>query len=163
MTTKPKTRKAPAVKARAPKLVKPAASEPSCDVNKIEVLAARFRWLAADRDYQMAIAPREQYYDRHDAEQEKIIAELRTLVPKDYFELAALFRFAIDECRHDDLDLDMLSNIYDALPRVLQDEKEAARLNGMKNMREFLNKRTGEVFDVASDPEIIKKIGWGNA
>jgi hypothetical protein len=46
MTTKPKTRKAPAVKARAP----------ASDVNKIEVLASRFRWLDADQDYQTALA-----------------------------------------------------------------------------------------------------------
>jgi hypothetical protein len=151
MTTKPKTRKAPAAKAMAP----------SRDVNKIEVLASRFRWLEADQDYQTAIAPRDADL-RHEAEQERIIAKLRTWVPKDYFELAALFRFAIDECRRDDLDLDMLSNIYDALPGVFRDEKKAARQEGMKNMREFLNKRTGEAFDVASDPETIEKIGWGN-
>ena len=110
MTTKPKTRKAPAAKARAPKLVKPAAMAPSrapfglqpraFDVNKIEVLAARYRWLEADQDYQAALAPRDRDAGlRHEAEQQRIIAELRTLVPKDYSELAALFRFAIDEIR----------------------------------------------------------------
>jgi hypothetical protein len=153
MASKPKTRKAPAVKARAP----------AAEVNKIDVLASRFRWLEADRDYQMALAPREPYDDRHDAEQEKIIAKLRTLVPKDYYELSALFRFAIDECLLGDLDIDMLSNIYDALPGVFGDERKTALQEGMENMREFLNKRTGEAFDVASDPEIIKRIGWGNA
>jgi hypothetical protein len=152
MTTKPKTRRAPAAKARAA----------SRDVNKIEVLIARWKWLEADRDYHMALAPRDRYYDRYDAEQEKIITKLRTLVPQDYSELATLFRFAIDDCRGDDLDLDMLSNIHDALPRVLCDEMKAARQEGMKNMREFLNKRTGEAFDAAIDPVTIKKIGWGN-
>jgi hypothetical protein len=132
MTTKPKTRKAPAAKARAPKLVKPAASEPSRDVNKIEVMVSRWKWLQADQDYQTAIAPREADYDhRHEAEQDRIIAELRVLVPKDYFELAALFQFAIDGIRmgprRDGADFDMLSNIYDAFPCILRDENEAAR------------------------------------
>jgi hypothetical protein len=170
MTTKPKTRKAPAVKARAPKLVKQEVSEPSRDVNKIEVLVSRYRWLEADQDYQTAIAPRGRDADlRHDVEQERIIAELRTLVPQDYYELAALFRFAVDEIRIamglrcDGADFDMLSNIHDALHGVLRDERKTALQEGMKNMREFLNKRTGAAFDVASDPETIERIGWGNA
>jgi hypothetical protein len=69
--------------------------------------------------YKMAIAPRDRDADRcHEAEQGRIIAELRTLVPKDYFELAALFRFAIDEIkmgeRCDGAEFDMLQNVYDA-------------------------------------------------
>jgi hypothetical protein len=153
MTTKPKTRKAPAVKAA-----------PARGTSKIGILVSRWKWLEADQDYQTAIAPRGRDADRrHDAEQERIIAKLRTLAPQDYNELSALFRFAIDECLLGDLDIDMLSNIYDALPGVFGDEREAARQEGMTNMREFLNKRTGAAFDVASDPEIIKKIGWGNA
>jgi hypothetical protein len=163
-------RKAPAVKARAPKLVKQEVSEPSRDVNKIEVLVSRWKWLEADQDYQTAIAPRGRDADlRYDVEQERIIAELRTLVPQDYYELAALFRFTIDgirigvTLRCDGADFDILSNIYDALPGVFRDERKTALQEGMKNMREFLNKRTGAVFDVASDPEIIERIGWGNA
>ena len=168
MTTKPKTRKAPAVKARAPKLVKQEVSEPSRDVNKIKVLISRYKWLESDQDYQTAIAPRERDADRrHDVERQRIIAELRTLVPQDYYELAALFRFAVDEIRIamglrcDGADFDMLSNIHDALPGVLSDKRETARLEGMKNMREFLNKRTGAACDIANYPDIIEKIGAG--
>jgi hypothetical protein len=162
MTTKSKTRKTPAAKARAPKLVKPAVSEPSRDVNKIEVLASRYRWLEADEDYQTAIAPRVCDADpRHEAEQQMIIAILRTKVPQDYYELAALFRFALDECRRDDLDLDMLQNVYDALPGVLRDEKKTALQKGMKNMREFLNNRTDLASRLAIDPEIFEQIGRG--
>jgi hypothetical protein len=168
MTTKPKTRKAPAAKARAPKLVNPGASEPSRDVNKIEVLASRYRWLEADQDYQTAIAPRVRDADlRHEAEQQKIITEIRTLVPKDYYELAALFRFAIDEIRMgprcDGGEFDMLQNVYDALPCVIRDEKKTALQEGMKNMREFLNNRTAVAFDIANYPEIREQIGRGIA
>jgi hypothetical protein len=166
MTTKPKSRKAPAGKARAPKLVNPGASEPSRDVNKIEVLAARFRWLEADQDYQTAIAPRVCDADqRHEAEQQMIIAILRTKVPQDYYELAALFRFAIDEIkmgpRCDGGEFDMLINVYDALPCVIRDEKKTALQKGMKNMREFLNNRTDLASRLAIDPEIFEQIGRG--
>jgi hypothetical protein len=167
MTTKSKARKAPAVKARAPKLAKPAASEPSRDVNKIECLASRYRWLEADQDYQTAIAPRERDADRrHEAEKQRIIAELRTLVPKDYFELAALLRFAIDELkmggRCDGAAFDMLSNVYEAFHCVLHDEKKASRQEGMKNMHEFLDKRSGLSSRLALCPEIMEQIGRGN-
>jgi hypothetical protein len=166
MTTKSKARKAPAVKARAPKLAKPAASEPSRDVNKIEVMASRYRWLEADQDYQTAIAPRERDADRrHEAEQQRIIAELRTLVPKDYFELAALFRFAIDELktgsRSDGAEFDMLSNVYEAFPCVLTDERETMLQQGMKNMIEFFDKRAGLSSRLALCPEIMEQIGRG--
>jgi hypothetical protein len=103
----------------------------------------------------------------HDAEQERLIAKLRTLVPQDYYELTALFQFMIDgirigvTLRCDGADFDILSNIHDALPGVLRDERKTALQEGMKNMREFLNKRTGAAFDVASDPETIERIGWG--
>ena len=140
MTMKTKTRKAPAAKARAPKLVKQEARAAFCapfglqpfalDGNKIAALASRYRWLQADQDYATAIAPREADYDhRHEDEQDRIISELRVLVPKDYFELAALFQFAIDGIRmgprRDGADFDMLQNIYDAFPLVLRAERES--------------------------------------
>jgi hypothetical protein len=173
MTTKPKTRKAQSAKARAPKLVKQAVSEPSrgpfglqpfaLDVNKVEALAARFRWLEADQDYATAIAPHDADAGlRHEAEQDRIIAELRTLVPKDYYELAALFRFAIDGIQRDGGEIDMLQNVSDALPRVICDERKTALQKGMTSMREFLNKRTDLASRLASDPEIFEQIGRGS-
>ena len=162
MTTK--TRKAPAKPKRTP-------GESKREASKIQELIARWKWLEADQDYQTAMAPRERDADRrHDAEQERIIAKLRTLVPQDYCELDALFRLLIDEIkmgevlRDDGADSDMLSNIHDALFSVLCAERETALQKGMKNMREFLNKRTGAAFDAASDPETIKQIiRWRNA
>jgi hypothetical protein len=161
MTTKPKARKAPA----APKT----RQKPVLGINKIEILVARWKWLEADQDYQTAVADDGNGNSSHNAEQERIIEKLRTLVPQDADELAALFRFAIDEIkvcyslRGDGADVDMLSNIHDALFYVLCAERETARQEGMKNMREFLNKRTVAAIATASDPEIMQKIGWGNA
>jgi hypothetical protein len=115
MTTKPKTRKASAKPKKAP-------GAPKREASKIQELIARWEWLEADQKYQTAIAAPECDADgRHDAEQERIIAKLRTLVPQDYYELAALFKFALAEIevaeslRADRADLDMLSNIHGAL------------------------------------------------
>ncbi len=171
MTTKPKTRKAPAAKRAAPKAAtKQASGEPKREARKIQELIARWKWLEADQDYQTAIAAPECDADgRHYAEQERIIAKLRTLVPQDYYELAALFKFALaeievaDALRCDGADFDMLSNIHGALFDVLSQERETVLQKGMENMHEFLNKRTGAAFDVARDPETIKRIGWGRA
>ncbi len=163
MTTKPKPRKAPAKPKKAP-------GEPKRETSKIQVLITRWKWLEADQDYQTAIAPRERDADRrHDAEQERIIAKLRTLVPQDHYELAAHFRFVIDEIklggslRCDGADFDMLSNIHDALFYVHHAIRETSRQQGMKNMREFLNKRTGAAFDTSKEPNIMERIGWGTA
>jgi hypothetical protein len=163
MTTKPKTRKRPDKTKKVP-------GEPKREARKIQERIARWKWLEADQGYQTAIAAPECDADRrHDVEQERIIAKLRTLVPQDYYELAALFKFVLDEIevggslRCDGADFDMLSNIHDALFHVFLAERETALQTGMKNMREFLNKRTGAAFDVAHDLETIKKIGWGCA
>jgi hypothetical protein len=84
MTTKPKTRKVPAKPKKAP-------GEPKREASKILELIARWRWLEADQDYQIAIAPRgDDVYRRHDAEQERIIAKLRTSTPQYSDELTAL-------------------------------------------------------------------------
>jgi uncharacterized membrane-anchored protein len=89
-------------------------------------------------------------------------------VPQDFSELEALFQFALDGIkgeapRHDGASLDMLTNACRAIFDVLRAERETARQEGMKNMREFLNKRTVAAIATASDPEIMQKIGWGNA
>jgi hypothetical protein len=161
MTTKPKTRKAPAKPKKAP-------GAPRRGASKIQELIARWKWLEADQNYQTAIAAPDA--DRsHDAEQERIIAKLRTLVPQDYYELAALFKFVLAEIevgealRCDGADFDMLSNIHGALFDINCDERKTALQTGMKNMHEFLNKKTGAAFDVARDPETMKRIGWGCA
>jgi hypothetical protein len=55
-----------------------------------------------------------------------------------------------------------LTNILEALPFVIGDEMEAARLNGMTNMRDFLSRRTGAAFNVAKEPKVMERIQWGN-
>jgi hypothetical protein len=90
-------------------------------------------------------------------------------VPQDYCELAALFRFVIDEIkmgeslRCDGADFDMLSNIHDALFGVLCAERKTALQKGMINMRDFLNRKTGLAFDTSKESDIMERIGWGAA
>jgi hypothetical protein len=162
MITKPKARKAPAKAARKTR------AKPAPGMNSIEVLIARWKWLEADQDYRMAVANDGNGDSSHDVEQEMIIAKLREMGPGDYSELEALFRFALDEItgeapRNDGASADMLKNVSRALFYVVNSERETARLQGMTNMRSFLNKRSTAAFDVASDSECIKRIAWGNA
>jgi hypothetical protein len=163
MTTKPKARKAPAKAARKTR------AKPAPSINQIEVLISRWNWLEADQNYRTALAPPERDMDRrHHAEQEAIISKLRILVPQNYSELEILFRFALDEMkgdasRQDGASLDMLENAWGSILPILCAERGTASQEGMRNMREFLNKRTGGVFDVASCPEIVERIGCGTA
>jgi hypothetical protein len=161
MTTKSKARKAPAKAARKTR------AKPAPSINKIEVLITRWKWCEADQDYKTALAPPERDADRrHYAEQETIIAKLRTLVPQNYSELEMLFRFALDEIkgdavRQDRASLDMLTNAYGEILHILCAERETARQEGMRNMREFLDKRAATSSGLASDPEIMQRIGHG--
>jgi hypothetical protein len=156
MTTKPKARKAPA--------------KPKREASKIKELVARWEWLEAEQDYQTAIAPPECDADRrHDIEQERIVAKLRTLVPQDFSELEALIGFSLDQIkRYDGLrcdraEIDMLTNAHEASFDVRHCERETAFQNGMNNMRDFLRKETTAAIDSARDAEIMQKIRWGNA
>jgi hypothetical protein len=161
MTTKPKARKAPAKTARKTR------AKPAPGIAKIEVLIARWNWLEADQNYRTALAPPERDADRrHHAAQEMIIAQLRTLVPQDYSELEILSRFALDEMkgdasRQDGASLDMLENAYGEILHILCAERESSRLEGMKNMREFLDTRAETSSLLASDPEFMQKIACG--
>lgn len=75
-------------------------------------------------------------------EQEEIIAELRTLIPENFGELGALLKFVYDDIkvceslRCDGANIDMLSNICEALWPVFRDEKSAATKDGMLKMRD---------------------------
>jgi hypothetical protein len=90
-------------------------------------------------------------------------------VPQDFSELEALFQFALDgikvcvALRCDRADMDILTNIHEALFEVLHAARETANQDGMKSMREFLDKRTGAAIAAASDPETMQRIRWGNA
>jgi hypothetical protein len=59
MTTKPKTRKAPAAKAAPKAAPKEAAAEPKREESEIGALVSRWRWLAADMAYKAATTPTE--------------------------------------------------------------------------------------------------------
>jgi hypothetical protein len=161
MTTKPKARKAPAKTARKTR------AKPASGIAKIEVLIARWNWLEADQNYRTALAPPERDADRrHHAEQEIIITQLRTLTPQDYSELEILFRFALDEIkgdasRQDGASLDMLENAWGSILPILCAERETASQEGMRNMREFLDRRASTSSMLASDPEFMQKIGHG--
>jgi hypothetical protein len=55
----------------------------------------------------------------------------------------------------------MLSNIHDGLFDVLCAERKTELQKGMKNMRDFLSRKTGLAFDTSKEPDIMERIGWG--
>jgi hypothetical protein len=172
MTTKSK-RKAPAATRAAPKAAtKQASGEPKRTVSKIFRLVTRWRVLEADANYRAEEAETDNESERlraiHEAENHKIVKALRILIPRDFGEVRELLRYVLDEIkiadaiRCDGSDIDILTNILEALPFVIGDEMEAARLNGMTNMRNFLSRRTGAAFNVAKEPKVMERIQWGN-
>jgi DNA-directed RNA polymerase subunit F len=143
------------------------------EISHIRELVARWRFLEAISKWEAEKAETEEssenLLESPDTQQEKIIAEVRKLVPQDSADARELFRFALDQIevglalRCDRADLDMLMNILKALPSVFAAELETARLEGMTNMRDFLSRKTGSAFDTAKEPDIMKRIGWGAA
>lgn len=100
MTTKPKSRKAPAAKRAAPKTAtKQASGEPKRTISEIQRLVTRWRFLEAEEDCQAAIAKTNEESDalicQHGDEQDEIEMELSTLIPQDFDEVRELLEHAI--------------------------------------------------------------------
>jgi hypothetical protein len=174
MTTKTKTLKAPATNPATPKNdVTAAPSEPKREIRHIRELVARWRFLEATSKWEAEMAETEDKSERllksRHTQQEEIIAELRELVPQDFDDARELYIFVLNQIevglalRRDGADHEMLINILKALPSVFWAERESARLEGMANMRDFLSRKTGLAFDTAKEPDIMKRIGFGNA
>jgi hypothetical protein len=135
MTTKPKTRKAPAVKPATPKNgATVAPSEPKREVSEIRALVSRWKWLKADADYQATTADTEEKSERliaiHDAEQEKIEENLATIVPQTFSDVYSLLDFLIDNaerggCVAVGFEINILRNVGEGLPEARYNEMEA--------------------------------------
>jgi hypothetical protein len=92
MTTKPKTRKAPAAKASTPKgAPKAAPTETKQQASEIRRLISRWKWLEADQDYQADMAATEEESSKlickHVREQEEIARQLVDKNTRDFFRL----------------------------------------------------------------------------
>jgi hypothetical protein len=170
---KPKTRKAQAAKRAAPKAAtNQASSEPKREISEIRCMLSRLRFLEADANNRAEEAETDDESERlravHEAENHKIMKALRILIPRDFSELSELLRHVLDEIkvadtlRCDGSDIDILTNIVEALPAVIGYEMEAARRMGMTNMRDFLSSKFGAAFDVAKEPKAMERIQWGN-
>jgi hypothetical protein len=135
MTTKPKTRKAPAAKPATPKNgATVAPSEPKREVSEIRALVSRWRWLEADANYKAATAPTVTESGAllriHHDEQEEIKRKLATLVPETYQDACCLLEFATEMAAEgccDDLEISMLKNVLEGLPTAWGAEMEAGR------------------------------------
>jgi hypothetical protein len=128
MTTKPKTRKAPAAKA-APK---EAVSGTKHEVSDICRLVSRWKWLMADQVYQAAVAETIEENERliaaHENETLKIETKLADLVPENVPDACMLLKFAT-EIVEQDLDrgdgtiVSILKNIHEGLLTALCDQR----------------------------------------
>jgi hypothetical protein len=167
MTTKTKTRKAPAATIAEPKR----ALRPKRKVRKIMNLIARWNWLEADATYQGQMAEEEEsdaLAGQHGDEQDKIESCLSILIPQDLDEACELLKFAVSVIKQGDRPdrggLKILRNIIESLPEIhglLADERNAACEEGMLKMRDYLRSRTGAVIEVAGDPYSMQEIGRG--
>jgi hypothetical protein len=137
MTTRSKTRTAPAAKRVTPKSSTTVApSEPTREVSKIYALVSRWKWLKADADYQAATADTEEKSERlitiHDVEQKKIERELTTIFPQTFSDIYSLLGFLIDNaerggCVDVGFEIDVLRNIGEGLPEARYNEMKAER------------------------------------
>jgi len=147
MTTKPKTRKAPAAKRAAPKAATKQAPDGQMGISVICGLIARWRFLEAEEVYLAAIAKTDEESNalicQHGDEQYEIEMELSRLIPQDFNDVRELLDFAADMreggFRTDGADQMMLGNISESLPKIFSGETEAARNDGMEEMRRTLN------------------------
>jgi hypothetical protein len=144
MTTKPKTRKAPAAKRAAPKAAtKQASGKTKGAISEISRLVTRLRVLEAEKAYQAAIAGTDEENEtlicQHENEQDEIEMELSRLIPQDFDEVRELLELAVDMreagFRSDGADQMILRNILESLHNVT----EAARNAGMEEMRRTIN------------------------
>ncbi len=149
MTTKPKIRKAPAVKRAAPKAAtKQASGEPKREVSGIRNLVSRWHWLEADQTHRANLAKTEKEYERliaiHNDKQRDIEGALAQVVPKSFLDACCLLEFATGlaeqgGCSADNPEIAMLKNVVAGLRVACCGEIKAARNDGMEEMRRTLN------------------------
>jgi hypothetical protein len=135
MTTKPKTRKAPAAKRAAPK----AATKQALGICG---LIARWRFLEAEEAYLAAIAQDEESdaaLCKHEREKHEIETKLSGSIPQDYHEARDLLEHTINLMDGGQLtsgaDVMMLRNVLESLPDVFGGTKDVAYREGAEKMR----------------------------
>jgi hypothetical protein len=137
MTTKPKTRKAPAKRA-APK----AATKQALGICG---LIARWRFLEAEEVYLAKIAPDEESdaaLCKHEREKGGIETKLSRSIPQDYYEASGLLEHAINVMDGGQLtsgaDVMMLRHVLESLPDVFGKSNDVAYREGAEKMRDAI-------------------------
>lgn len=143
MSTKPKTRKAPAAEkiAAAPAPTE-ASAELKREISDICRLVNRWRFLEADQTYRAAIAETNTESDRllaiHRDEQREIENKLARLFPESQADARCLMDFAIDmveEGGRDGLEIAMLRNVQEGLSQAWRKDMDAERVRGIAEAR----------------------------
>jgi hypothetical protein len=120
MTTKSKTRKAPAKRAAPKPATKQASGEPMREVSGIRRFVSRWYWLEADQTHRANLAKTEKESERliaiHNDEQMDIEGLLAQVVPKSFLDACCLLEFATDRanqggCMAARAEIAMLKNV----------------------------------------------------
>jgi hypothetical protein len=162
MTTKPKTRKAPAKRAAPKAARKQAPGEQKREVTDVRKLVSRWHWLEADQEHRANIAKTEDESEKlitiHNDEQEEIESQLIALVPTNYLDACYLLEFATilaeGACMAEGADVAMLKNVREGLRLARRDELETERKAGMKEMHESIC----TIIDLIREPNILKAV-----
>jgi hypothetical protein len=149
MTTKPKTRKAPAKRAAPKAATKQAPGEPKREVSGIRRFVSRWNWLEADQTHRANLAQTEKESERliliHNDEQREIESALAQMVPKRFLDACCLLEFATVLAERGGSMAEgseiaaMLNNVAEGMRVAWRGELEAARNAGMDEMRRTLN------------------------
>jgi hypothetical protein len=144
MTTKPKTRKAPAAKAAAPKpATKGEPTERRLQVGEIRRLISRWKWLRADHQYQVDTATTKEesdtLYCKPQREQEEIERQLARMTPETFSDCCTLLHHAIwlldNGAGSTDDAVVLLRNVDKGMSNAWDDDMTTARKDGMEKMR----------------------------
>jgi hypothetical protein len=147
MTTKPKTRKAPAKRAAPSAATKQTLGEQRREVTDVRKLVSRWHWLEADQEHRANLAKTEDESEKliaiHNDEQGAIESQLTTLVPTNYFDACYLLEFATiladGVCMAEGGAVAILKNVREGLRVAWDDELKAAHKKGMEEMRRTIN------------------------
>jgi hypothetical protein len=162
MTTKPKTRKAPAKSAAPARARNQTPGEQKREVTDIRKLVSRWHWLEADQEHRANLAKTEDESEKliaiHNDEQEAIESQLTTLVPANYFDACYLLEFATvlagGACMAEGAVVTILKNVRAGLRNAWNNDMQAERKKATLEFRDGL----GALLEIFHQPSHLRTL-----
>jgi hypothetical protein len=162
MTTKRKTRKAPAKTAAPARARKQTPGEQKREVSGIRRLVSRWHWLEADQEHRANLAKTDDESERliaiHNDEQREIESQLTTLVPTNYLDACYLLEFATilagGACMVEDAEIAMLKNVREGLRLAWNNDMQAERKKATLEFRDGL----GVLLEIFHEPRHLRSL-----